>query len=224
MKRYTLAVLVLLTASFAHSQVAIGFFAGPQATTSKYLINNEEQKTEFKYGFQAGMNMKIPFENRLFFTPAIFYSMKGYKVKYTQFLFPPSVTAVDNNTSMHTVELAALLQYDFGTGPGNFYIKVGPSLDFQLFGKESFRLMDGETVNRNIRYSYTEYGRYAANMLMQAGFETAGGLMIFGQYSHGMGSLNNADNGPKIKHRVYGLSIGHYLNRKKIVIDTRNRE
>ncbi|MEI9808722.1 MAG: hypothetical protein WDO16_13160 [Bacteroidota bacterium] len=46
------------------------------------------------------------------------------------------------------------------------------------------------------------YGHYSANMLVQFGFET-GGFMLFGQYSHGIANINNADNGPSIKHRVF---------------------
>ncbi len=208
MKRSLLSVPVFLLACSAWAQPTFGFFGGPQTTSTRYTIRNQKQKNEYKYGFQAGVSMKVPFEEKLYFAPAAFYSLKGYKVKYSQFLFPPSVTAVDNNTTMHTFELAAMLQYDFGNGPGNVFIKAGPSLDFQLFGKETFKQMDGVTVSRNIRYSYTEYGRYAASMLMQLGYETSGGFMIFAQYSHGMGSLNNARGGPKIKHRGYGISIG----------------
>ena len=224
MKRHLLSVLLLALPIAGISQVDFGFFAGPQATSSRYTIRNEKQENEFKYGFQAGVLMKVPFEGNLYFAPAAFYSLKGYKVKFTQFLFPPAANAIDNDTRMHTFELAAMLQYDLGTGPGHAFIKLGPSLDFQLFGKESFNLMDGGHVDRDMTYNYTDYGRYAANMIMQFGYETSGGLLVFAQYSHGMGSLNNADGGPKIRHRVYGISLGKYLKKKKLVIDTRNRE
>jgi hypothetical protein len=69
-----------------------------------------------------------------------------------------------------------------------------------------------------------DYGHFSANMLMQLGFETGSGFFMFAQYTHGMASTNNEDNGPKIRHRAYGISLGFYLNRKKIVIDTRNKE
>ena len=66
--------------------------------------------------------------------------MKGYKVKLANPAFPPDILAVDNNTTFHTLELAILLQYDFSSSPGHAFIKLGPSIDFQLFGKETFRL------------------------------------------------------------------------------------
>ena len=215
----------LITISIAdHAQNQVGIFIGPQATKTKYLILNQTQKNELRYGFQAGMNMKVPFEAPLFFAPSIFYSMKGYKVTYTEFAFPPDTAATNNQTTIHTVELAALLQFDFSNKPGHFFIKGGPSLDFQLFGKEQFTLKSGSVVKRNMKFSFGDYGHYSANMLAQFGYETVDGFMIFAQYTHGLASINNADGGPQIRHRIFGISIGKYLNRKKIVIDTRNKE
>ncbi len=224
MKKVLILATTLFMSLFASSQVEVGVFAGPQATAARYTILNQKQKNEFKYGFQTGVALKVPFENKLFFAPAAFYSMKGYKVTFSEFAFPPDTNAVNNNTTIHTFELAALLQYDFGSQPGHVFIKAGPSLDFHLFGKETYNLMAGGTVSQNMKFSNGDYGHFSANMLAQIGYETSGGFMFFAQYTHGMASTNNADGGPKIRHRAYGISIGKYLNRKKIVIDTKNKE
>jgi hypothetical protein len=176
-----------------------------------------------KYGFQAGAMLKIPFDNNLYFAPAFFYSLKGYKVKFNQQAYPPDTNAVDNNVTMHTAELAFMLQYDLNKAANHFFIKLGPSLDFQLFGKEKFRLENNTTVDQKIVFDFGKYGHFGASMQLQFGYETAGGFTIFGQYSHGLGSINNADGGPRIRYRVYNISIGKYLFRKKIVIDTRNK-
>ncbi|NOT52737.1 MAG: PorT family protein [Chitinophagaceae bacterium] len=220
MKKVFSFIAAILLSLMANSQVEVGLFAGPQATTTKYNVFNQKQKSDYKYGFQAGVQLKVPFDKNLFFAPACFYSMKGYKVVFSDFVFPPDSTAKDNNTVIHTVELAALLQYDLGQGPGHAYIKAGPSLDFHLFGKEEFTLMDGTLVSRNMKFSNGDYGHFSANLLFQFGYETASGFFFFGQYTHGLASTNNADGGPRIYHRAYGISIGKYLNRKKIVIDT----
>jgi hypothetical protein len=223
-KIYSLAVTLLITL-IASSQFEYGFFAGPQATGARYTILNQKQKNEFKYGFQAGIGLKVPFENKLFFSPAGFYSLKGYKVTLTQFVYPPDTNAIDNNTTIHTFELAALLQYDLSSKPSHLFIKAGPSLDFHLFGKETYNLKAGGSVSRSMPFSTDgDYGHFSANMLVQLGYETGGGFMIFVQYTHGMASTNNADYGPKIRHRAYGISIGKYLNRKKMVMDTKNKE
>jgi Outer membrane protein beta-barrel domain len=224
MKFISLTVTTLLIALCASSQVQFNIFAGPQATTANYIIGGTKQETEMKIGFQAGIGLKVPFENKLFFAPAAFYSMKGYKVTYNLFNALPDVNAKDNNTSIHIFELAALLQYDFNTNPNHFFIKAGPSLDFQLIGNEKFNLLTTGSVDRKMKFSYGDYGHFSANGLLQLGYEANNGFIIFAQYTHGLASINNFDGGPQIKHRVFGISIGKFLNRKKIVIDTRNKE
>jgi Outer membrane protein beta-barrel domain len=223
--KFFLSISTILILSFsAVAQNQLGIFIGGQTTGAKYLVFNQKQDVKMKYGVQVGANLKVPFEGNLYFSPAAFYSLKGYDVTFKDFVFPPDATALDNSTTIHTFELAPMLQYDFGTKPSHFFIKAGPSLDFQLFGKEKFNLRNGTTVSRTMKWSPGDYGRYSANLLAQFGYETSSGLMIFAQYTLGGGSINNADGGPRIRHRVYGLSIGKYLKRNKIIIDTRNKE
>lgn len=226
MKFLSLTVIALLTTLFANSQdhPVFNIFAGPQATTVNYSIAGKKQETDMKIGFQAGIGMKVQVENRLYFAPAVYYSMKGYKVNYNRFNSLPDTNATNNNTTIHTFESAALLQYDFSANASHFYFKAGPGLDFQLFGNEKFDKMPSGSVDRKMKFSYGDYGHFSANAIAQLGYESNGGLIIFAQYTHGLASINNFDGGPQIKHRVFGISIGKYLNRKKIVIDTRNKE
>ncbi len=225
MKKTLAGFATLLITLSVSSQAEVGIFAGPQATSTKYLVFNQKQKAEFKYGFQAGACLKVEFDKNLFFAPAFFYSMKGYKVTFKDFVYPPDTAAKDNNTTIHTVELAALLQYDLGKNPGHAFIKAGPALDFHLTGTEQFNLKSGGSVKRKMPFGFgSDYGHFSANLLLQFGYETGSGIFFFGQYTHGLASTNNSDGGPRIYHRVYGISFGKYLNRKKIVIDTRNKE
>lgn len=224
MKIFILSVTTLCLTLSASSQAEFGIFAGPQMMSARYDISGTKQKTEYKYGFQLGGMMKVPFEGNLYFAPAAFYSMKGYKVTYSKFVYPPDPAAVNNDVSLHNVEIAALLQYEFCDNPGHFFIKAGPSIEVQLTGKEKFTKLTGELVSRNMKFSYADYGRYGANLLGHFGYESAGGFTIFAQYTFGVGSVSNTDGGPSIRHRAFGISIGKFFNHKKIVIDTRNKE
>ena len=159
MKFILITTVALLISLFAISQVQFNIFAGPQGTAARYTISDVKQKTEMKIGFQAGAGLKVPFENKLYFAPTAFYSMKGYKVTYSLFNALPDIDAKGNNTTFHTFELAFLLQYDFNTSPGHFFIKAGPSLDFQLLGTEKFNLKAGGSVDRKIKFSYSDYAR-----------------------------------------------------------------
>lgn len=215
MKKTFLTAIMAVAVLVSSAQVQFGLFGGPQRTSSKYTINGKKQSNSPKYGFQLGGTLKVPFENKLYFSPAAFYSLKGYKVKFNQRSYFPDSLAVDNNTIIHTFELAALLQYDFNDRPNHFFVKFGPSIDFQISGKEKFNRSNRTAIDRKMGFSFTQYGRYAASLITQLGYETKDGLLLFAQYTHGIGSMNNADDGPGIWHRVIGISIGKYLNKKK---------
>ena len=160
MKRFLCLSVLVLSLHFAQAQPQYGIFGGPQTSFSKYSIDSKLQPNTPKYGFQLGATAKVPFEERLSFAPAAYYSLKGYKVRFNRSAFPPDTLAVDNNTTIHTFELAFLIQFDMGKKPDHFFLKAGPSLDFQLAGKEKFRLRDNSVVNRDMKFSYGDYGRY----------------------------------------------------------------
>lgn len=224
MKIILLSVATLCISISASSQAEFGIFAGPQMTSARYDIAGAKQKTDYKYGFQLGGMMKVPFESKLYFAPAVFYSMKGYKVTFTKFAYPPDPAAVDNDVTLHNIEFAALLQYDFSDKPGHLFIKAGPSLEVQLKGKEKFNTVTGEQVSRNMKFSFADYGFVGASLLGHFGYETESGFTIFAHYTFGVGNISNTDGGPSIRHRAFGLSIGKFFGRKKIIIDTRNKE
>ena len=74
MKRIVSSLTLLLSLTAA-SQNRVAIFAGPQASTANYSIQNQKQDTKMKYGFNAGVAMKVPFDGFLYFAPAAFYSM-----------------------------------------------------------------------------------------------------------------------------------------------------
>jgi hypothetical protein len=214
MKTIFVSVSFLISIS-AFSQVQTFIFAGLQGNNARYTIKDSRQNTSFKPGGQAGIGMKIPFEGRLSFVPSFFYSMKGYKVKFNQSSPFPDSTAINNSTTIHCVELGALLQHDFSADPDHFFFRIGPSLDFQLFGKEEFQTNINTTVSRTMPFSFGEYGNYSANAHAHLGYETAGGFFVYAQYTYGLASINNFDEGPKIRHRIVGVSVGFYLKKTK---------
>jgi hypothetical protein len=224
MKKLYLLFVLFLVVLTGNGQVEFGVIAGPQMSSAKYNIRGTKQETEMKYGFLLGGTMRTQFEGKLFFTPAVFYSMKGYKVTLTRSSFPPDSAAIDNDVTLHTFELAPMLQYNFSDNAGHFFLKAGPSIDVQISGKEKFNRSAGGPVSRSMKFSFGDYGHFGANLILQFGYETSSGLYFAAQYTHGVGSIVNTDNGPTVLHRAFGITIGKYFKRDKIVIDTRNRE
>ncbi len=214
MKQIILAALLVAVSALCYAQVKIAVFGGPQITSAKYTVKGKKQETDNKYGFQIGTTAKVPFENKLYFSPTVFYSLKGYKVKFNQASYLPDTSASNNNTTIHTFEITPLLQYDFSAKAGHFFVKFGPSIDVHLSGNEKFNRSNNTTIDRKMVFSFTKYGRIGANILAHFGYET-NGFFISGQYTHGIGSINNADLGPRIWHRAYGISFGKYLGKNK---------
>ena len=208
------SVLLLFLTIKVNSQIQYGVFAGPQITGVRYLINDVKQESSSKIGVNAGFQMKIPFEGRLSFAPSIMYNLRGYKVKFNAPAFPPDSSAIDNNTSFHTIELAFLLQHDFKLEPGHLFIRFGPSLDFALFGNETYNTNMNTTVDKPMKFDFATYGHYLASAIVQFGYEAENGLFFYAHYNYSLTTMNNFDNGPRIGNRAVGVTIGKYLKGK----------
>jgi hypothetical protein len=218
------SAITVLSSLIMYSQVQIGAFAGPQLTDVRYEIKNKRQESSIKIGINAGLQMKIPFENGLSFAPSIMYNLRGYNVKFDGPTFPPDSFAIDNNTSFHTIELGFLLQHDFGKEPGHFFIRFGPSLDFALFGNEKYNTNSNGKVDRSMKFGFADYGHYLASAIIQFGYEAENGLFFYGHYNYSLTTMNNADNGGGIWNRAVGITIGKYFKRNKVVLDTQNKQ
>ena len=207
-------IFLLLTVS-GNCQVQYGVFAGPQVTCVRYTIEGKRQESSLKIGANAGFQMKVPFEGRLSFAPSIMYNLRGYKVdKFTGISFPPDSLARNIDTRFHTIELAFLLQHDFSLQPGHFFIRFGPSLDFALFGNEKFTTVNNTSVDRSMKFSFSDYGHYLASAIIQLGYEANSGLFVYAHYNYGLTTMNNWDYGPEIGNRAAGFTIGKYFKSK----------
>ncbi len=202
-----LTLFVLFTFS-VNAQFSI--FAGPQITTAYYRVQGKNQETKSKPGFHLGLRAKIPFETNLYFVPSVSYSMKGYKVTLTQHVSPPDANAINNNATIHAIDLAPFLQFDFSPEANHFYLRGGPMIDVIFAGNEKYDRTDGISVDRPMKFSMVDYGRFTSNAVGEFGYETSK-MFISAHVVFGLGSLNNADFGPRIKNRVFGISIGKAL-------------
>jgi hypothetical protein len=212
MKKICIFFVALLLSFTGFTQVKFGLFAGPHISSASYSVQGVKQPTESKWGFHVGGNYKIPFENQLFFAPAISYKLMGYKVVFNRPSFPPDLLATDNNTTYHEVDIDILLHYEFGKKASHFFFRLGPSVNFILWGKENFNLETGENVERSMKFSVTKgYGRYDASLVGQAGFETVKGISIYAHYAEHLFSMNNEEQGPTIRNRLAGITLGKYF-------------
>ncbi len=210
--RIGLALLLLWQSIHLKAQVHLGVFAGPQLTSARYLISSIKQPVQDKFGFMAGVAAKVDFESNFYFFPAIYYSLRGYKVTLNMPSYPPSESAKNNNTTLHTIQIAPLFNVDLSKKPSSFFVRFGPSINVTIAGKERFdTAVSGGFVERGLKFAVTDYGRITASANVQLGYQTKEGLMIFLHYEYGLGSMSNADGGPIILHRVFGIAAGWFL-------------
>jgi hypothetical protein len=219
MKKVYLSFVFLFAALISNAQAEFGIFAGAQANTAHYDViglnlKKFKQETGFKFGFQAGAMMRVEFDKRWFFSPVVHYSMKGYTVTFDRVSIPPDSFAVDNDVTLHSFEIAPLAQYNFSDNPGHLFVRFGPSINVHIFGNEKFNKTGGTTVDRKMKFSYADYGRFGASLQLHLGYETSSGFIIYGHYTHGIGSLVNTDGGPNVLNRSMGVSLGKYFSRK----------
>jgi len=216
MKKITIFSVTLFWSLVSAAQVELGVFAGPHASSAIYAIKNAKQSTDFKFGFHAGVDCKIPFEDKLTFVPALSYRMMGYKVVFDRPSFPPDLLAKNNDTRFHEVDIDLLLQYDFGKKGDHFFLRAGPSFDFILSGTENYDLMTGESVDRKMKFSVlNNYGRYNVAIVAQFGYETSSGFTVHGDYYQQLFSMSNEEEGPSIRNRMVGVTFGKFLKARK---------
>jgi hypothetical protein len=219
---FTFLALSLLSLS-THAQVQFALFGGGQATSARYLVKDVKQPTQYKFGSMGGVAVKVEFDNQLYFFPAVFYSLKGYKVTLNNPAFPPTELAKNNELWVHTIEVAPLLHFDFNKKLAHFFVRFGPSVDYGYYGHEIFDTVSGPgtggRIYRPIKFDFTEYGHFTAQVNLHFGYETGKGLMLFAFHQRGFGSMNNHDRGPKIFHRITGLSVGWLFGRNPIASD-----
>jgi len=223
--RLFIILVIVFLSTKVNAQVQFACFAGGQATSAHYKVKDNKQPSQFKFGPMGGVAVKVEFDNQLYFFPSVFYSLKGYKVTLNDPAFPPTEFAKNNNVTVHTIEAAPLFHIDFNKQLSHLFVRFGPSVDFAFSGRERFDTLNAfgmtGSVDRPMVFAFTEYGHFTAQANLHFGYETGKGLMAFAFYQHGFGSMNNHDGGPKIFHRIVGLSIGWLFGRNPLVKDTK---
>jgi hypothetical protein len=144
------------------------------------------------------------------------YNLRGYKVKFDSPAFPPDSSAIDNNTSYHTFELAFLLQHDFNLKPGHYFFRVGPVIGFYSCWQWNIQYKYEYYRDRPMKFSFGDYGAYLASVILQFGYETKNGLFGYAHYNYGLISMNNADNGPRIDNRALVLLLGNTSKKRRL--------
>jgi hypothetical protein len=206
-------VILFLFSQVTNAQLTV--FGGPQISSANYTIREVDQPTKYKTGFMAGVGLRSLIEGPAYFAPSLYYSKKGYEVTFNQRATPPDSNAKNNNTSIHTIELAPLVQINLSKSPSYLFVRLGPAVDFALSGTEAFDSSNNKRISRNMAFDFAVYSYVTISGIVQLGYQHKSGLTVFAHYGLGLSSLNNNDGGPGIRHRIAGISAGWRLGKKR---------
>ncbi len=212
MKSFLLTAAICLfvsASSFSQSlgKIEYGIKGGYSHVFSKFSA----AETKGVSGGYAGVMMKIPFDNRLFFNPQIDFNYRGMQSN----ALPAGTYSKLNEIQFR---LMPVVQIDFkhpSQNENTMFIMTGPSLGFGLIGKQTKQ--DGAAVptNAKLKYGYQHYGQYDASWHAGLGYETTSGLRILVDYTYGFGNMINTDDAPSLRYHTFSAGIGYWFGRKK---------
>ena len=201
--------LFLSAASTAQTlgKIEYGIKAGYNHVFSKF---SAAKTTGFSGGY-AGVQMKIPFDNRLFFTPQVDLNYRGMKTNAL-----PAGTY--SKISEVQLRLMPLLQIDFkhpDKKENSLFVMLGPSLGFGLAGNQTKQDGAGVPQEGKLKYGFQHYGQYDASWHTGLGFETTSGLRLLVDYTFVFGNMINTDDAPGLRYHTVSAGIGYWFGRKK---------
>ena len=208
---FLLLTFCTIITSVTKSQGLGKIYYGVRGSYGYVLSAYTVTKTEGTHGGNAGVMMKIPFDNRLFFNPQVDFNYRGMKAK----------SLVPNEFSKVTelqFRVMPLVQIDFKHPDKNentLFISTGPSLGFGLLGKQVKQDQNGSPVDRDLHYGFTRYGQFDAEWHLGLGYETTNGLRLLLNYSHGLSNMINTNDAGNLRFRTISAGIGYWFGKKK---------
>ena len=234
------SAFILVTSFFlaisAHGQLRIAITGGINNSSVKEtndlpgwdsIKNNYSSRTGIHAGFMA--DIRLSSTSKLYFQPAILFSMKGRK--YTAPYDSAGLVKTFNSSQfVNYIEVPLNLALKFPLGKKNkFMIGGGPYASFFYNGKEksetSFSNGSFETIENDdlpVGKKPGQYKTFDYGINALAGFEF-GRVFLTANYSRGLGDFYNASYDGQFKHQVIGGTLGIYLG-KPVENETKTRD
>lgn len=210
MKKVFIFAIGLLVAGVANAQTSSSKKSGgPQfglkagGNFSNIIKTGDDNfKTEFKPGFNAGLFIEIPIVDRLSFAPELMYSQKGYKTTGS------SVLGGDYDYSVTTNFIEVPILAKIQAAP-NFSIVLGPQVSFLSSTTESFK-QGSQTYQNTVKANNDNLKKSIAGGVVGIGIDITPKVSLNGRYA--LDFQKNNENGtsetPLYKNQVIQASLG----------------
>jgi hypothetical protein len=192
-----LALLLLISSIVFAQPVQWNFRAGWHTSSAQIIDKSSSKKSPSNHlnGLSAAVGIKVEFDNQLYFSPRIQYSLHGFELAGTK--NDPAV-----QYRLHYIEFPILLQLDFTKKNQGLFASFGPSVGGAISGSTT-----KESQKEPMRFGMTQYNRINIDAMAQIGYEFKNGLSIDAAYTYGLTSITNGDELPIIRMAQLGLGL-----------------
>jgi len=152
-KFFSLVLVAVLTACYAHAQMSFGVRAGFNLTNFAEKDwdgkkPEKDDKSKFKPGFQIGVVAELPIGDVLSFQPGLIFAQQGAKYEYDGWddFGNPTNKKVETSMTTNYLQIPLNFQYKLDLGGMNLFLQAGPYIGYGLSGK--FKV-DGKDVTKD---------------------------------------------------------------------------
>lgn len=202
-KIFILALGLFVTGLAANAQstdapIRFGIKGGASFSNIIKDDGNNDFKTDYLVGFNAGVTLDIKLLENLAFTPELLYATKGYKLesglgKFTQ--------------TTHFIDVPILASIKLAEG---FNVVAGPQVSFLMSTNNKFETGFGTAEQKIVEDESDRFKKSLLGGIIGARFDVNNRVGIYGRYS--LDFQKNNENGstttPEFKNQGFQVGLG----------------
>jgi len=202
-KIFILALGLFVTGLTANAQstdspIRFGIKGGASFSNIIKDDGNNDFKTDYLVGFNAGVTLDIKLLENLAFTPEVLYATKGYKLesglgKFTQ--------------TTHFIDIPILASIKLAEG---FNVVAGPQVSFLMSTSNKFETGFGTAEQKIVEDESDRFKKSLLGGVIGARFDVNDRVGIYGRYS--LDFQKNNENGstttPEFKNQGFQVGLG----------------
>ena len=198
-KIFFVGVLSILCVSASFAQVRLGVTAGLNA--SKTVGSEDDESTDFKAGFQAGVVADFGITENFSIIPELLFSQRGAKYE--------GISA-----TLNYLQLPINAAYKFDVGYGSkLFIFAGPYLGYGISTKVSSK-SEGISISLDdfLKFGSKEEEIKPLDFGVNVGLGYQYDKIFFKlQYNHGLSNMSNVDDYSS-KNMNVAVTVGYFFN------------
>jgi hypothetical protein len=206
MKKTITALSIFFLTQHITAQVRVAVKGGWNFSNAKAVYSGVKQKSEFAYGYGAGITAKIPFDGVLHFSPSVMLNKRGFVIK------PSTGTTKSEQYTLTYIDIIPSLSVDFPYKTNSLVIHFGPNFSFTNWGKIKTTDNNNNTSSQKIKFGFERYGWIDLGLNAGVAYHMKKVFVELG-YMHGLANINNNEEVDmrNLANRMLSLNVGYYI-------------